>query len=118
MTDLLGASPGAYLGLVVILMGFAAFMTGQAVAASWKPVWQLGPYGLLLAMAARFLLFALFDGELLALPGFLVDLLLMVAIGLFAWRITHVRKIVSQYPWLYRRKGLLGYQPGATATSG
>ena len=117
MTELLGAPIGAYLGFAVVLMGFAAFMTGQAVAATWKPVWQLLPYGLLLALAARFLLFALFDGELLSLSGFLIDLILMTAVGLFAWRITYVRKVVSQYPWLYRRKGILGYQSGTTPAS-
>jgi len=116
MTEILGAPVGAYVGFVVVLMGFAAFMTGQAVAATWKSVWQLLPYGLLLALAGRFLLFALFDGELLALPGFLVDLALMIAVGLFAWRITYVRKVVSQYPWLYRRKGVLGYESGSTPT--
>src|SRR3546814_5991910 len=70
MNDVLGGPAGAYLGLVVVLIGGAAFLTGQAVATSWKPVWQVVLYGLLLAMAGRFLLFALFDGDLLALPGF------------------------------------------------
>ena len=111
MTDVLGGPVGAYLGLVVVIAGFAAFLTGQAVAGSWKPVWQLLPYGLLLAVAARFLFFALFKGELLAFPGFLVDAALMIAIALFAWRVTNVRKMVSQYPWLYRRTGLLAYRP-------
>lgn len=115
MSEILGGAPGAYLGLVVVIMGAAAFLTGQAVAASWKPLWQLLPYGLLLALAARFLMFALFDGTLLAFPGFVVDLLLMTAIGMFAWRVTHARKMVAQYPWMYRRKGLLGYESGTSA---
>lgn len=109
MNAILGAGTGAYIGLVVVLMGAAAFLTGQAVAGSWKPWWQLLPYGFLLAVASRFLLFALFQGELLWIVGFLIDLTLMVSIGLFAWRVTHVRKMLTQYPWLYRRRGLLRY---------
>ena len=34
---LLGNSLGVYLGLTVGLMGFAAYMTGQATAQTWKP---------------------------------------------------------------------------------
>src|SRR3546814_1162667 len=41
MNDVLGGPAGAYLGLVVVLIGGAAFLTGQAVATSWKPVWQV-----------------------------------------------------------------------------
>ncbi|MFN4088886.1 MAG: DUF6867 family protein [Alphaproteobacteria bacterium] len=111
MSELLGGPPGAYLGLVVVIMGGAAFLTGQAVAGTWKPAWQLLPYGFLLAVAARFLLFALFQGDLLALPGFAIDVALMIAIAAFAFRVTRVRKMISQYPWLYRRAGLLGYRP-------
>ena len=111
MSALLGGSVGAWIGLVLILMGPAAFLTGQAIAGSWRPVWQIVPYGILLAGAARFLLFALFDGELLAIPGFLIDCAAMMGIALFAWRITHVHKLASQYPWLYRRRGLFRYEP-------
>src|SRR3546814_11164095 len=41
MNDVLGGPAGAYLGLVVVLIGGAAFLTGQAVATSWKPVWPV-----------------------------------------------------------------------------
>lgn len=110
MSALLGTTPGVFLGLHVILLGAAAFMTGQVIAGTWRPVWQAVFYGLLLALVARFLTWSLFDGELFSLSGYLCDALLLAGIALFAFRVTQVRKMVSQYPWLYRPKGLLGYE--------
>jgi hypothetical protein len=33
-----------------------------------------------------------------------------LAVAAFAWRLTRTRAMVRQYPWLYRRKGLLGWE--------
>lgn len=105
MTTLLGGSPWAFIGLTLILAGFAAFMTGQAVAATWRPVRQVVAYCLLLALADRFLNFALFGGELLSIPGYLSAALCLVLIGVAAFRLTRAWKMVNQYPWLYERSG-------------
>ena len=110
MDELLGASPGVFIGLTVILFGAAAFMTGQGIARTWRPAWQVVPYGLLLAAANRFLSTALFEGRLLSLPAYLVAAFVLVLIAFAAWRMTLVRKMASQYPWLYRRTGLFAYR--------
>jgi hypothetical protein len=102
MQALLGNSPGVYLGLTVCLMGFAAFMAGQATAVTWKPAWH--------ALADRFLAFALFEGSLLSLPAYLIDTATLAAIALLAWRLGRARKMVSQYPWLYERAGPLSWR--------
>jgi len=104
MEALLGNSAGVYLGLTVCLMGFAAFMTGQATALTWKPAWHALVYALLLGLADRFLAFALFDGNLLA-SAYLIDTTTLAAIALLAWRLARARKMISQYPWLYERSG-------------
>ena len=109
MTELLGASPGVFIGVTVILFGGAAFMTGQAIASTWRPRWQIVPYGLLLAAADRFLSTALFGGSLLSLPAYFVAALTLIGIAFAAWRVTFVRKMVAQYPWLYRRTGVFSY---------
>ena len=111
MTELLGTSVGVFIGLHLILLGGAAFLTGNAVAATWRPWQQVVGYTLLLAIVARFLTWSLFQGELFSLSGYGADVLALGGIGLFAWRVTHARKMVAQYPWLYRRRGLLGYEP-------
>lgn len=110
MTALLGTSIPVYLGVVVIIMGFAAYMTGQAMANTWKPAWHVVVYTLLLGIGSRFLVFALYDGELFSATGYVIDLIVLYVIGLFAYRLTRARKMVSQYPWMYERVGLFGWR--------
>ena len=110
MEALLGTTPGVSFGMTVVVMGFVAFMTGQALAGTWKAIWQVVLYGLLLGLGDRFLIFSLFQGELLSLSGYLIDSAVLVAISLFAYRLTRARKMVSQYPWIYERAGLLGWR--------
>jgi len=110
MESILGTTPGVFITVTVVVIGFAAFMTGQALAATWKPAWQTVLYCLLLALGARFLIFSLFDGTLLSLSGYLIDAAVLVVIGLFAFRLTQARRMTSQYPWIYERAGLLGWR--------
>ena len=114
MAALLGNSLGVYAGLTVCLMGFAAFMTGQATAQTWKPAWHAIVYAVLLGFADRFLAYALFDGLLLSLPAYLIDTATLAAIALVAWRLGRARKMVSQYPWLYERDGPFSWRRKAS----
>lgn len=110
MDQLLGTSIPVFIGMTVVLFGFAAFMTGQALANTWQPVWKVLPYGALLAVGDRFLIFALFDGELLSASGFIVDVMVLVALTAVSYRLIQARKMVSQYPWLYESDGLFGWR--------
>jgi hypothetical protein len=117
ITELLGSSIGDFIGVTLVLFGGAAFMTGQALAATWRPLWQMVPYGFLLAAANRFFSWSLFHGQLLSPMGFAVDALVMILIGTFAYRLMLAHKMTTQYPWLYERAGLLSWRartsPGA-----
>jgi hypothetical protein len=110
MNSFLGTSTSVFVGVTVLLMGAAAFMTGQAVANTWRPVWQVLSYCFLLALGSRFLIYALFQGRLLSATGLLADIVVLVLIGLIAYRATRVSKMVAQYPWLYERRGLWSYR--------
>ncbi len=110
METILGTTIGVSIGLTLILMGFAAYMTGQAMAITWRPIWHLGIYGMLLGFADRFLIFSLFQGQLLSPVGYLIDTAVLIAISLFAYRFNQARKMASQYPWLYERVGLFGWR--------
>lgn len=109
MDEWLGTSLPVFLGLSV-LVGGTAWLTGQAIAAGWRPAWQVGSYCLLLALGWRFLSFALFEGQLLSLSGFIADLVVLLAVGLASYRLTHVKKMITQYPWLYQRRGPWRYE--------
>jgi hypothetical protein len=106
---------GVYLGLTLGLMGFAAYMTGQATAQTWKPAWHALVYAMLLGCADRFLAYALFRGELLSASGYLLDTATLAVIALLAWRLGRARKMVAQYPWLYERAGPFGWRDKAPA---
>jgi len=110
MEQLLGTSLPVFIVLTLIIMGFAAYMTGQSLAVNWHPVWQLVIYCCLLGFANRFLVFSLFEGELLSLSGYLIDTAALLAIGLLAYRFARARKTVAQYPWLYERAGPFGWR--------
>lgn len=94
-----------FVGITVTLFGGCAFMTGQALAATWRPLWHTLPYTLLLGCADRFLGFALFQGELLSLSGWLLDSAVLLCIALLSFRWTRVRRLATQYPWLYVQTG-------------
>ena len=104
------ANLGVFLVVTVAVMGFAAYMTGQACANAWRPVGHAVFYCLLLGLADRFLVFALFEGELLSVGGYLVDTAVLVGIALLAFRLNRAARLTTQYPWLYERAGLLSWR--------
>ena len=107
------------LGLTIVMFGGGGFLMGQAIAETWRPWWQILPYGALLAIVNEFLGFALFQGPFIvdslvsknsqplswAALVYLFDAAIITAIGLLAYRLTLVRKMAEQYPWLYERVG-------------
>ena len=110
MSALLGGSVSAFCGLTVVLFGFAAFLTGQATAQSWRPASQIIPAALLLTITDRFLLYAMFDADLASPGGFLIAVVILAAIAGAAYYFTRAAKMAQQYPWLYERRGLFGWR--------
>jgi predicted membrane metal-binding protein len=112
MQGILYEEPSFWLfGLVTVLMGgWAAWMTGRALALTWRPVWQVILATLLLAAVVRFFHYALFGGTLLTLHYYLVDAVVVTAIGLVGYRYTRARQMTTQYRWLYERTGPLTWR--------
>ncbi|MFN3076155.1 MAG: DUF6867 family protein [Alphaproteobacteria bacterium] len=110
-----GSTWPVFLGFTLGVFGWLAFMTGQAVAETWRPARQVVAYALLLGLADRFFVYALFDGDLRSAAGFMVDTALLLGLALLAYRVTLVRKMVRQYPWLYERDGWLRWRETETS---
>lgn len=110
MSEWFGDSLGATLLFNLVIVAPGAFAAGHAVANTWRPWGQIVFYSALLSLLARFLDYALDNGELWSVGGFLLGWAVQLAVAAFAYRLTHVRLMVRQYPWLYRRKGLLGWE--------
>jgi uncharacterized protein DUF6867 len=110
MFDWLGDTLSMVLLFNLVLVGPAAFATGQGVASRWRPLRQVMLYSALLSMGLRFFDYALAGGELWSIGGFFLGWAVQFAIAAFAYRLTRVRQMVRQYPWLYQRKSLLGWE--------
>ena len=96
--------------LTVILAGGAGILTGRALADGWKSPLQVVFACFGLTLADRFLVYALFQGELLHLTGFVIDFVVITALALAAYRLTVVHKMVAQYPWRYERESIWRYR--------
>jgi len=94
-----------FLIVTVILAGAAAYLTGRAVARKWGSNVMLVFYMLLLAAATRFIHFALFSGSLLSLHYYVVDLIVLLAIGFLGKQVTRSRQMARQYGFLARQDG-------------
>ena len=97
--------------LVTVLMGgWAAWMTGRAMALTWQPYLLCVAYLLLLAGTVRFIHYALFRGTLLSPHYYIVDALVILAIGSIGFRRTRAHQMARQYPWLFERLGPLTWR--------
>ena len=104
-------SLGVFLLVSVCMGGGAAWLAGRAIAATWRPWWHIAAYMALLAVAVRFLHFALFEGSFLSLADFAVDYTVCLALGLLGFRLMRVSQMVTRYGWVNRRAGLLRWRP-------
>jgi Domain of unknown function (DUF6867) len=103
-------SLGDFLLVTVFLGGGAAYLTGRAVASTWRPFIKLVVYIVLLTAATRFIHFALFGGTLLSIQFYCVDFVILLAFASLGYRITRTHQMVGQYSWLYRRSSLISWR--------
>lgn len=106
----------AFILLTLCVGGGAAWMTGRASALTWRPLWVLAWFTLLLSFAVRFLHFSLFEGTLLSLHYWLVDLVILAVIALAGWRYTRTVQMVTQYSWLYEKGSPFSWRERREAT--
>lgn len=104
---------GVFLLLTVFLGGGAGWLSGRAIALTWRPVWQILVYMVLLSGAVRFLAYGLFDETLVSLHYYVVTLVILLAISGLGYRVTRVGQMVTQYRWLYERAGPFAWRERA-----
>ena len=99
-----------YIVLTLILGGGAAVMTGRNFASNWRQYHVAALAGLGLAVAVRFLHFALNNEQLLTATGFLLDAVPIILLALLGFRWRRTEQMTSQYYWLYERTGPLTWR--------
>ncbi len=96
---------GVFLLVTIILGGGAAWLSGRAIAQTWRPIWQVFAYSLILGATVRFFHFSLFGGTLLSAQYYVVDSAVCIAFGLLGFRTARVAQMVGQYRWINRPEG-------------
>jgi hypothetical protein len=98
-----------FLLVTVLLGGSTAYLSGKAIAETWRPLWHLPVYMLMTALAVRFLHYALFHEVfflfddvaqfLLSLRNYIVDLAVLLVAGLAGYLVARRRQMAAQYGW-------------------
>lgn len=97
------SSFGIFLLVTVFLGGGAAWMSGRAIARSWQTRVRLAVYLLILTFGVRFLHFALFEGHLLTLHYYLVDIIVLIVFGFLGFQYQRAEQMTRQYRWIYEK---------------
>ncbi len=120
MQGILYEEPSFWLFVLVtcLMGGWAAWMTGRAIAITWRAYWNLVLYLLLLAGVVRFIHYALFEGTLLSLQYYVVDAIVVFIIGSLGFRYYRARQMTTQYRWMYERTGPFSWRERAAAREG
>jgi hypothetical protein len=103
-------SLGVFLLVTVALGGGAAYMTGRAVALTWRTLLHLLAYLVALTFSVRFIHYALFGGTLMSPQYLIVDFVVLAAIALIGFRITKASQMVGQYSWIYEGTSALSWK--------
>ncbi len=101
---------GVFVLVTIILGGGAALLAGRAVAATWRPWWQMAVYAFILGAAVRFIHFSLFGGTLLSPHYYLVDSAFCMALGFLGFRAARKAQMVRNYRWMNEPAGLLRWR--------
>jgi hypothetical protein len=99
-----------FLLVTCILGGAAGYLSGRAVAQTWRPYWQVPLYMLGIALGVRFMHYALFQGPMLSAPSLVVDYLVTVVAASIGYRVVRAGQIGGQYGWLFERAGPFGWR--------
>lgn len=110
-------SLSVFLLISVALAGGGGYLSGKAIAATWRTPWQLVPAAAALGAAARFMHFALFGGTLVSPHYLLVDFVVVLILAAAGYQRGRAIQMVGQYAFLYRPAGPFGWQrrPEASA---
>jgi hypothetical protein len=88
-----------FLTLTIILGGAAAFVSGRAIALSWRSIWQIPFYMALLAAFVRFLHYALFGEPLLSLTLYAADFGALSTFAVLGFFVMRRQQMHRQYKW-------------------
>ena len=96
---------GIFLLVTIGLGGGAGWLSGRAIANTWRPWWQIVAYSMLLGVAVRFIHFALFDATFVSPHYYVVDTGVCMLFGFLGFRLARRAQMATQYGFLHARPG-------------
>jgi len=99
-----------FLLMTLTLFGWCSYQLGKAMANTWQSISLMIFYVFLLTLFDRFLLFALFEQELLSIILFFIDFITLSLISSISYRVAKINYMVNQYPWKYEKIGFFSYK--------
>ena len=93
-------SPGGhwiFLLVTVIMGGSTAYVSGKAIAETWRPAWHAIAYVLIIGLAVRFVHFALFHEVLVSGRNYLIDCAVLLIAAVIGYRLARSRQMAQQY---------------------
>lgn len=84
--------------LISVVMGAGtSYISGRAVAATWRPFWHAVWYALVLGLAVRFIHFALYQEVMLSAKNYTIDCAILLVATAAGFRMTRNRQMHDQY---------------------
>jgi hypothetical protein len=104
-----------FLALTLVLGGAAATATGRAIAQTWRPIWHLAPYSLILSGGVQFLHYALFGEKLLSIQFYIVTVVIALVAACLGYFRMRALQMSTQYSWAFSQTGPLGWSEKSRA---
>lgn len=95
--------------ITLVIGGVLAWQAGRAIAGTWRGFVIVPVYMLILAAGVRFLHYALVGEELLNSQYYVVALVVACLAAAYGYRSRRAEQMTTQYSWIYRRSGPLGW---------
>ena len=98
-----------FLFITILLGGAGGIASGRAIANGWKSFTIVPFYMVVLAAVVRFLHYALFGADILAVPAYLLALVILLVAAAYGYRAKRTSQMTTQYSWIYAKSGPLGW---------
>jgi len=86
-----------FLLVTVVMGGSTAYVSGKAIAETWRPAWQGIVYALVIGLAVRFIHFALFQEILVSGRNYAIDCVILVVATAIGYQRTRRHQMAQQY---------------------
>ena len=99
-----------FIFLTLALGGWLAFMTGRAIASTWRGYGILIVTLLFIGVVNRFIHFSVVEGSLFSLRYYISDTICLILIGIIGFQVTRTKQMTTQYWWLYEKMSPLTWR--------